>query len=173
MPGELYINFNSVPTKVASDNADFLKYLKDYFAVYYVSSLSKADLTITVNFQSGYSTKMTHQLPASVEVWLGEKVGYSPSQKTFYFIHHEIQGSLRFEQSGEWRVEVNFKKNLFKHAANSLLYSQQGQTHYYRLIARLIVQNLLFIKLQLQKPVSILSAAAVVVRNRCRMVSGK
>jgi hypothetical protein len=115
---------------------------------------------------------MTNQLPASVEVWLGEKVGYSSEQKTFYFTHNEIQGSLCFAASGVWNVVVIFQKNIFKHVANRMLYSQRDQSHYYRLITRLIVQNLLFIKLQIHKSVSLISAAAVVMRDGAYVFAG-
>lgn len=159
--------------KVSSNNNNFLSFVENYFSSgQSEEETDKVDIDLSFAFKPGFSFRLNGDRLNNQGVNLGENVGQK-NDGSFTFCHHEVTGEFLLSAEN-WSGVCTFQKNFIKHLAN-LLFFKRSKTmdHYYRFISRLIIQNLLFLKIREKNNKSvILSAAAVAINNESFIFAG-
>ncbi|MEM3394186.1 MAG: class I SAM-dependent methyltransferase, partial [Candidatus Methanomethylicia archaeon] len=150
--------------------------MKNYFNPFIKEKIeNNFHLVFKINFLGGFSfNPSTHHKPLSsfFPIKVSEGIEFNEKRKSLFFSRKEIFGTLCFSKD-IWEVEVNFKRNIFRHLSNVLFFSKKNTINtYYRFIARLIIQNLIFIRLKEKFPLFVLAGAGIVYNNRAYLFSG-
>lgn len=161
---KLFLNFWGVKVRVVANDNSFINFAKKYFQGFEVPELEgESVIDLSFNFQKYYNFKVDRR-PAPFDEFLGEKAGMKNGSYEFQF--NEVDAAIKFDND-RWSGNVNFKKNLFKHFANLLFFrGRDTQSHYYRFVTRLIIQNLVFMKLKQDQKMEVLSGAAISINGQ-------
>jgi len=167
---KLILNFWGINVCINSNNDAFLDFTKRYFKGFeLVTLVSEPVIDLVFNFEKGFRFKVDRK-SESLDEFLGEKAGMQKG--SYVFQYQEVDATIKFEDS-LWSSEVRFKKNLFKHFANLLFFrGLDTQKHYYRFVVRLIIQNLIFMKIKQGQNKEVLSGAAISVNNEAYVFLG-
>lgn len=158
---------------VSSNNIPFLNFVEKYFSGFSVEKAAASNnINLQFNFQPGFSYKLNGQRLKDLDIYWGENYGTDLKNNDFHFCYHETTTRLNLNET-TWRGEINFQKNIFKHLANRLFF-KGGLTniHYYRLLTRLIIQNLIFLKTRQSQDLTIISGAGLVINNKAYIFAG-
>jgi hypothetical protein len=164
---------HNVIVDVGSNNEAFLNFVKKYFEGFsIVRDSGEAQVIVECKFESGFSFKINRNYTHQAPVVFGENVAYDPSNHRFVFAHREVLGDLDIG-ADKWAMKATFKKNFFRHFSNLLFFKGSlTNEHYYRFLTRLLIQNLLFMKLEQNKEISIHSGAAIAVNGQAYVFFG-
>jgi hypothetical protein len=161
---KIIINQFGTKIRVSSSNKNFLDSVKKYFSVLEVSNSDMdVDIDLSFVFKTGFSFRLNGNKIEEDGVLWGENVCRGDDGR-FLFSYHEVFGSFLLTNKN-WQGDCIFQKNIIKHLANILFFKRsKTRESYYRFLIRLIIQNLLFLKLE-EKGFTILSAAAVEIKG--------
>lgn len=155
------IKVHTITARVHSNDRDFIRYVEDYFN----TGIATGDCDIDINlvFKSGFSWSL-QKLFFSTARHLGENIVFNDTTKKFIGAHRELTIEAVLEKD-IWRVRGEFQRNFFRHCANLLLFHAR-RDHYYRWITRLLIQNLIFMKLRERHSCAFASGAALAIGGR-------
>jgi len=166
------INYLNIAISVYSDDDDFLEYIKKYFSIDDNQENLQSSVDIVVRFEKGYSLSPRTSVVNDSKIIFGENIGASDERELIFKLN-ELSVKFNFSEEKLWRISCSFKKVLFKHVANILFFRGfNTYKYYYRIISRMIIQNILFIKLKSTPDCCLLSAAAVSINNKVVIFSG-
>lgn len=153
---------------ISSDSVPFLDFLGRYFRGFEFSGTTSS-FEADFRFRRGFVLPFLPARSGAEGDVFGEDVSYSPSDGILSFGHRELRVTCSLA-GDPWRVSADFQKRLMRHVANGILLRGRGiADHYYRIAARLVVQNLLFMRLR-ERGIGILSASAVALSGRRALV---
>lgn len=170
---QVTFEISGISIGITSGNEGFLSFVGKYFSGFVADQVdAEPAIALEFDFPKGYDYKVGGNRVGNADVCLGENFGLSQVDGTFMIGQREIIGNFNFSPE-QWRGRVSFRKNFFKHAANLLFFKgRDTSNHYYRAITRLVVQNLLFMKLKQQKGIEVISGGAIALDGNAYVFVG-
>jgi len=168
---KIIINYLGVSIGVSSGNERFLRYALKYFNGSRDFVDINLDAVIDVVFEKGYIFKPEIGKAVESEIIFGENVGCD-REEGLSFKFHELFVKFDFSQK-TWKVSCSFEKIFLKHLANVLFFKGWGvEEYYFRVICRMVIQNILFMKLRLIQRCCLISAAAIAIDGKAFVFAG-
>jgi len=148
----IYIKSHDVSVCVGSNSDELLSYIKKYFSDFCIDeTITEPDISLVFNIKSGFGVSYNSPFSSKYSKRWGDLIA-EDSDGNIIFRYKEFSGEFIRRNNGRWFISVNFKRNFFKHLS-ILLFFNKGNVaeQYYRVMARLFVQNLLFLRLKNKK----------------------
>jgi len=169
------LNVHGIKAKIISDDYKFLQFVSNYFNYFVIEDKNnnlddEKPIVFFIKFSKFFSWKLDNKIKDQ-EINLGE--GFAISSKgDFIFKWNELFVKIDWNKEN-WQTEVLFKRIFFKHLAN-ILFFKKGKTNenYYRIIARLVIQNLIFLKLYQKYQFGFISGAAITINQNAFLFIG-
>lgn len=165
----LYFNIHGVSVVVDTKEKGFSGFLTHYLRGFESDRIPNPDCVIRVIFKSGYQWGFS--VKETTPHTLGSGIGWDTERDVLALAQREVRAEISFKSP--WTAEVSFQRNAFRHIANRLFFAgSKTQTNYYRAVTRLMLQNIVFMRLKKEQGVVPISAAAIKIGDSADVFVG-
>lgn len=163
------ITLGSSTINVSTNFEPLGNFIRAYFNALPTDTMADA---IHIDYCARWGWKRKSVSARGGAVCLGEGAIYDQKNNILQLEYKEINGQLVLK-NGTLTGNFSFQPFAPKHIANRIFFKRSGLAeHYYRFICRLVIQNILFMLAARDQHIEILSAAAVVVKDKGFVFAG-